>query len=252
MNKQFSFEVCCGSVEDVIQAYMNGANRIELNSALYLGGLTPSLATFIKSKEITSIPIVCMIRSRGAGFNYSKIEIETMLLDAKLLLENGADGIAFGALNTDYSIDVETTHRFVNLAHQYNKEFVFHRAIDCTHDIFASMKDLVNLKVDRVLTSGTYTTALEGSKILNKLHLEFGDTIEILVGGGVNSSNISQLINLTTCSQYHSSCKAWFVDVTTSNSTMSYAYGSYSSHYDGVDGNLVEILSRTLNLTKKS
>ena len=252
MNKKFIFEVCCGSVEDVIQADKNGANRIELNSALYLGGLTPSIATLIKSKEITSLPIICMIRSRGAGFNYSKVEIETMLLDAKLLLEHGADGITFGSLNTDYSIDVETTHLFVELAHQYNKEFVFHRAIDCTHDIFASVKDLVNLKVDRVLTSGTYTSALEGSNILNKLHQEFGDSIEILVGGGVNSSNISQLINLTSCSQYHSSCKAWFVDPTTSNSTMSYAYGSYPSHYDGVDGSLVENLSRMLNLIKKS
>ena len=100
-------EVCCGSVEDVINAEKGGADRVEFNSALYLGGLTPSLASLIYLKEHVSIPLICMVRTRGAGFTYSLEDIEVMGMDAELLLKNGADGIAFGALNADRTIDVE-------------------------------------------------------------------------------------------------------------------------------------------------
>ena len=91
-------EICCGSFEDVKTAWQNGADRVELNSALYLGGLTPSTANLICAKEQCSIPIVTMVRPRGGGFCYSQDEYETMLLDARILLEHGADGIAFGFL----------------------------------------------------------------------------------------------------------------------------------------------------------
>ena len=84
-------EICCGSFEDVKTAYENGADRVELNSALYLGGLTPSLANLICAKEQCEIPVVAMVRPRGGGFCYSLEEYQTMILDTKLLLEHGAD-----------------------------------------------------------------------------------------------------------------------------------------------------------------
>lgn len=239
MSEKILFEVCCGSLEDVIAADKNGAHRVELNSSLFLGGLTPSLGTLLKSKEYTKIPIICMIRCRGAGFNYSSLDIETMLLDARILLEHGADGIAFGALNDDFTIDIETTRKFVELTHSYNKEFVYHRAIDCTNDVFKSIEDLISLKVDRVLTSGTFNKAMDGVEVLKDLNKYYDKQIEILVGGGVNSSNILELVKLTQCYQFHSSCKEWIIDKTTSNKNMSYSYGPHSSHYDYVDDKLV-------------
>lgn len=239
MLEKILFEVCCGSLEDVITAEKNGAHRVELNSSLFLGGLTPSLGTLKKSKEYTKLPIICMIRCRGAGFNYSTLDLETMLLDARILLENGADGIAFGALNDDFTIDVESTRKFVELTHSFNKEFVFHRAIDCTNDIIKGFDDLISLKVDRVLTGGTFNQAMDGHEVLNFLNKNFNKQIEILVGGGVNSSNILELVELTKCYQFHSSCKAWIIDKTTSNKNMSYSYSSYNSHYDYVNDKLV-------------
>lgn len=239
MSEKILFEVCCGSLEDVITAEKNGAHRVELNSSLFLGGLTPSLGTLLKSKEYTKIPIICMIRCRGAGFNYSSLEIETMLLDAKILLDHGADGIAFGALNNDYSIDLKSTRKFVELTHSFNKEFVFHRAIDCTNDIFKSLNDLISLKVDRVLTGGSFNKALDGHSLLKELNGLYNEHIEILVGGGVNSSNILELATLTQCNQFHSSCKEWAIDKTTSSKNISYSYGPYSSHYDYVNDKLV-------------
>lgn len=247
MSESILFEVCCGSLEDVITAEKNGAHRVELNSSLFLGGLTPSLGTLLKSKEYTKIPIICMIRCRGAGFNYSQLEIESMLLDAKILLDHGADGIAFGALNDDFTIDIESTRKFVELTHSYNKEFVFHRAIDCTNDVFKSFNDLISLKVDRVLTGGTFNKAMDGQEVLRDLNTFYNDQIEILIGGGVNSSNILELEKLTQCNQFHSSCKEWVIDKTTLNRNISYSYGPYSSHYDYVDDKLVRNIVNLIN-----
>ena len=92
-------EICCGSYSDALSAAHAGATRIELNSALSLGGLTPSLATLIKVKQDTSLKVIAMVRPRGAGFCYSDEEYEIMKEDAKIMLDHGVDGLAFGFLD---------------------------------------------------------------------------------------------------------------------------------------------------------
>lgn len=77
-------EICCGSYEDAINAYRGGAKRIELNSALYLGGLTPSIATLELIKRNTDLEVICMVRPRGAGFCYSDLEKNRFLPKQKL------------------------------------------------------------------------------------------------------------------------------------------------------------------------
>ena len=93
-------EVCCGSYKDGLRAYKGGATRIELNSALYLGGLTPSVASLRLLKRETKLTIICMVRPRGAGFTYDEIEYKQMLLEAEDLLENGADGLALQLMSS--------------------------------------------------------------------------------------------------------------------------------------------------------
>lgn len=239
-------EICCGSVEDVINAEKAGADRVEFNSALYLGGLTPSLASLIYLKERVNIPLICMVRTRGAGFSYSKEDIEVMCMDAELLLKNGADGIAFGALNPDRTIDVETNRKLIEITHKYHKEFVFHRAIDCVDKPIESIETLIELGCDRILTSGFRSTALEGINNLKDLHTKYGDKIQLLMGGKVNSTNANQLIQETGINHIHSSCKTWVVDPSTHNDYVSYAYGDYKSHYECVDLDLVKHLVNTV------
>ncbi len=239
-------EICCGGVEDVIKAQEGGADRVEFNSALYLGGLTPSLASLVYLKKHVQIPIICMIRTRGAGFTYSEEDIEVMCMDAELLLKHGADGIAFGALNPDRSIDVETNRKLIEITHAHHKEFVFHRAIDCVDHPIESIETLIELKVDRVLTSGFKTTAIEGMDMLAHLQQTYGKQIEFLIGGKVNATNALELMNHTDIQQIHSSCKTWVLDPSTHNDTVTYAYGAYDSHYECVDLNLVEQLVKTV------
>ena len=136
-------EICCGSFSDVKTAYENGADRVELNSALYMGGLTPTLANLIYAKENCNIPVVAMVRPRGGGFCYSDEEYETMLMDAKILLEHGADGIAFGFLTEEKMLDKKRTKEMIELIHECGREAVFHRAFDCidNQDSAAEMKN---------------------------------------------------------------------------------------------------------------
>ena len=231
--KRDLFEVCAGSVQDCINAQLGGADRVELNSALHLGGLTPSLAMLKLVKEKTSLKVICMDRPRAAGFCYDDVEIETMFEDAKILLENGADGISFGFLNSDATINVTETKKMVELIHQYQKEAVFHRAFDCVDDPMHAIKQLIDCGVDRILTSGLQPTAMQGASVLEKLQSEFGNWIELLAGSGINANNIRALKEQTGLHQFHGSCKEWCKDPTTAVGNVSYAYHE-SDDYDCV------------------
>ena len=94
-------EICCGSLEDALAAEEGGADRIELNSALFLGGLTPSLGTVVEVKRQTKFPVLAMIRPRVGGFDYSEAEFAVMRTDARFAVEQGADGLVFGCLHSD-------------------------------------------------------------------------------------------------------------------------------------------------------
>ena len=109
-------EICCGGYYDALQAYKGGAKRIELNSALHLGGLTPSVGMLRLTKQHTDLNVITMIRPRGAGFHYNKEDFEVMLMDAQSMLENGADGIVIGCLDEEGNIDIEQNKQLIKLA----------------------------------------------------------------------------------------------------------------------------------------
>ena len=237
-------EICCGSYEDALNAYHGGAKRIELNSALYLGGLTPSVGTLRLVKQNTDLKVIAMVRPRGAGFCYSEADFEVMKADAKLLMENGADGIAFGCLDKNGNIHVEQTQEIIGIIKKYNGETVFHRAFDCVKNPYESMETLINMGVDRVLTSGLKAKAMDGIVLIGKLQAAYGDKIEILAGSGINASNALEMMEKTGIYQVHSSCKGWVEDPTTTGEVVSYCYadGIHKNDYDVVDEGLVRKL----------
>lgn len=239
---EFVIEICAGSYQDCITAYKGGAQRVELNSALSVGGLTPSIATLKRVKKETFLKVICMVRIRAAGFCYDKEDIELMLEQAKLLLENGADGIAFGFLNEDGTIYEKATRQMINLIHSYHKEAVFHRAFDITKDPYQAIETLINLKCDRILTSGQKSKAMQGMELIKDLQEKYGQQIEILAGSGMNHKNIQEMKNYTKIKQVHSSCKGYRIDPTTSNDSVSYSYIDNTNQYDLVDFDLVEKL----------
>src|SRR5438552_2166717 len=102
-----TLEVCVESVADAVAAVRGGTDRLELNSALALDGLTPSLGLLEEVRRGVGprVPVVCMARPRTGDFCYDDAEFRVLLRDVELMLENGADGIAFGILTSDRRVD---------------------------------------------------------------------------------------------------------------------------------------------------
>lgn len=217
-------EVCAGSLGDCMAAFRGGADRIELNGALSVGGLTPTASVLSLAKEAVPLPVICMVRPRAGGFCYDSLEKKVMFAEALELLERGADGLAFGFLKEDRRIERESTKRMIDLIHSFHREAVFHRAFDVSPDPYEALETLLELGADRVLTSGCSSTAFEGRKLLRELQNRYGDRIELLAGSGVNEKNARALMEETGIRQVHSSCKSFLPDPTAGAGAVSYAY----------------------------
>ena len=242
-------EICTGSYADCMAAFHGGAERVELNSALSVGGLTASVAVLRRVKKETTLKVICMVRPRAGGFCYDEAETKIMMEEARLLLENGADGIAFGFLHADGTVHRERTLQMSELIHSFGKEAVFHRAFDVTKDPFQAMEVLLSCKIDRLLTSGQRAKAMQGAELIAQLQDRFGDRIEILAGSGVNAQNAGELLARTGIRQVHSSCKGYRLDLTTASEHVSYAYldDAHAMEYDVVEETLVRALIDALS-----
>lgn len=218
-----TLEICCGSVTDAKAAELAGADRIELNSALPLGGLTPDIGSLIMAKEQVKLPIISMVRPRAGGFCYTDDEYDTMKKSAKILLEAGSDGLAFGFLTENRTIDKLRTREFAKWVHSYGKEAVFHRAVDVTQQIDAAVEQLIEAGVDRVLTSGAAENAMKGASCLARLEKRYGTDIQILAGSGIRSTNVMSLLQRTGIRQLHSFCGGVAIDKSAKGNEVSFA-----------------------------
>jgi copper homeostasis protein len=184
-------EVAVADLDDAIVAEQCGADRLELNSGMPLGGLTPSIGLVQEVVAAVRIPVVVMVRPRPGGFCYSARQHQTALRDAEAILSAGAAGIVWGALNANRDIDQPKVIDMKSLVD--NKELVFHRAIDLARDWRASLEALVDLRVDRILSSGQQSSAIQGVDCLKAMVQAFDRRMELIVGGGVRVATIPML-----------------------------------------------------------
>ena len=196
-------EACVGCYEEAKKAEIQGADRVELCDNLAEGGTTPSYGTIYLAKKNLNIPIAVIIRPRGGDFVYSNDEFEIMKRDIAVCKELGVETVVFGILNKDNKIDIERTNELIELAS--GLKVTFHMAFDEIDDKFEALNQLIDMKVDRVLTKGCNTHATDGKKLLKKLIEKSNDMITILVGGGVNYKNYKELSNYIGCKEMHGS-----------------------------------------------
>jgi copper homeostasis protein len=200
MNR-YTLEVCCGSVDDVLEAQRGGADRVELNSCLMFGGLTPSIGALIAAKRLSSLPVMTMVRPRQAGFCYTEAEYATALADAEALLAHGSDGLVFGFLDAEGNLDVKRTRALARLARDRTK--VFHRAIDVCADWKRLLGQLIDIGIDRVLTSGLAPDVFYGIDTVCEM-MDFAQgAIQIMPGAGVSLKNVDRIVEATGCDQIH-------------------------------------------------
>ncbi len=238
--KHYTLEVCCGSVEDVLQAERGGADRVELNACLFHGGLTPSIGELIAAKQLSTLPVMAMVRPRQGGFCYTDAEYRTALADAEQLLAHGADGLVFGFLNADGTLDAARTRQLARMAGSRTK--VFHRAIDVIEDWKSALEQLIDIGVDRVLTSGQAPDVYYGAGVIREM-IEFAQgAIQILPGAGVTLRNIDRLVAETGCDQVHVAKFRARTDASTAaNPDIFYGGALYppEDRYDVIDGDYI-------------
>ncbi len=196
-----AIEICLDSVESIIAAEQGGAARVEFCSDLFEGGLTPTLGSFRTAKRHSFIAINVMIRPRGGDFCYSDLEFETMLNDARIFKEAGANALVFGILNSDGTVDTERSAAFIEAASPL--PVTFHRAFDMTRDPYEAMEALIALGVERVLTSGQEASVPEGLDLLSDLLARYGDKIVIMPGAGISERNFQKIHDRLQASEYH-------------------------------------------------
>lgn len=204
---QFLIEICVESAEDAHAAQGHGANRIELNSALALDGLSPSPGLLMETRHATRLPVVVMARPRPGDFAYTATEFRTLRRDIDFAIDHGADGIAFGVLTPAGQIDVKRCRQVVRQIELSIRDAVFHRAFDATPDLFESLDRLMDLGVRRVMTSGGRRTALAGADVLRRLRERAAGRIELLPAGGIRPGNARQILTRTGCDQLHASLR---------------------------------------------
>ena len=185
-------EVCAESYEYAVKAEKAGADRIELCKDLHLDGLTPEYECAKRTIDTLNIPVFILIRPREGDFIYSDEEFELMKQDIVKFKEMGCKGIVSGVLNYDNSIDIKRTKELVELSRPL--EFTFHRAFDIIINPLKEIEKLIEIGVDRVLTSGQKNKAIEGLDLLLELKNISKNRIIIMPGGGIKKNNINLLL----------------------------------------------------------
>ncbi|WP_223034692.1 copper homeostasis protein CutC [Hanstruepera marina] len=180
-------EICANSYQSAVNAQEAGAHRIELCSELSVGGITPSYGLIKEVVAALSIPVYVLIRPRSGNFCYSTAEFEIMKQDIHICKELGCQGIVSGILNEDNTIDIKRTQELIKWADPL--PFTYHRAFDCVPNPKQMLDVLIRLGVNRVLTSGQQSKAIDGIQLLCDLKEQAKNNITILVGSGINPEN---------------------------------------------------------------
>ena len=187
-------EVCVDSYASAMAAIAGGADRLELCSALAVGGLTPSPALLQQIREVSSIPVRCLMRTRGGDFLYTREELRQMAAEIRTLRSAGADGFVIGCLSADGDLDSNAVAPLLEAA--AGAGLTLHRCIDVSRDLLQTYRDAAALGFDTVLTSGGAGNCLAGLDTIRQLICLREETggPEVLIGAGVKAPVIAQFL----------------------------------------------------------
>ena len=200
-------EICANSVTSALIAQEGGATRIELCENLTEGGTTPSYAQIQIARKQVDIDLFPILRPRGGNFYYSDLEFEIMKADLKIIKDLGCNGVVFGILNQDGTINKYRCAELLKIAQPL--QVTFHRAFDKSADLFQAMEDIIMLGFNRILTSGGKATAIEGLETIKKLVIAAKGRISIMPGSGVDEMNLHELIIETGAVEFHTTAKSY-------------------------------------------
>ncbi|HEY7402710.1 MAG TPA: copper homeostasis protein CutC [Candidatus Angelobacter sp.] len=194
-------EICLDSVESAVNAERGGADRVELCAGLPEGGTTPSAGMIAAVRKKIEIGLQVMIRPRGGDFCYSDDEFSIMQRDILIAKQLGAGGVVFGILTLEARIDKARMQQLVELARPL--KVTCHRAFDMAADLPQALEDLIELRVDRVLTSGSQRSAIDAMPTLKQLVQIAQSHITVMACGEISISNVKAVVNYTGANEIH-------------------------------------------------
>lgn len=203
--KHVLVEAACGNLESVLAAYHGGADRIELCSALSVGGLTPSIGVALEARALVPVPLFVMIRPREGDFVYTEEEFQSMLHDIRVFRETGINGFVTGVLTEDFRVDEDRCRRLVDQARPV--PVTFHRAFDRVREPLAALQVVLRCGFSRILTSGQAASAWEGREMIGTLVRLANKRISIMAGAGVTPAHVRELVSSTGVGEVHLSGK---------------------------------------------
>ena len=199
-----AFELAVQDAHGLAVAARLAVDRIELCSALPLGGVTPSVGLIEAAVGTAGMPPVHpLVRPRPGGFEYEPAEVAVILSDVRHALASGAAGVVIGGLRGG-KVDASLVERVVEAA--AGAEVTFHRAFDNLHDPYAGIDELVRLGVRRILTSAGAAQVAQALPALAKLVAAAAGRIEIMAGGGVRPDVVGAIVE-TGVTAVHASAK---------------------------------------------
>jgi copper homeostasis protein len=190
-------------MDDALTAEANGADRLELITAITEGGLTPGIGLVEQVAKSVNIPVFVMVRPHSRSFNYSKDDILTMAAEIRQIAVSGASGIVLGALTPEGTVDERALETLLPLTD--GLQVTFHRAFDALEDQMAGYRTLCNYsQITRILTSAGPGPAPEAIPAMRKLVEESrGGSISILAGSGLKPEGITSFIQQTGVTEVH-------------------------------------------------
>ncbi|MDN4040010.1 copper homeostasis protein CutC [Massilia sp. YIM B02443] len=207
MPEPITLEVCVDSAQGLATAIEGGADRIELCSALEIGGLTPSFG-LLRIAASSRVPVVAMIRPRGGDFCFDETETQVMLHEIDAVADAGLQGVVLGASLPDGGLDARTLERLVRRASDHGLRCTLHRAIDLCPDLAQATAQAIELGFERILTSGGARSAPEGLDGLQRCFAAAAGRITIMPGAGINAGNVNLLRSRLALTDVHASCSA--------------------------------------------
>ncbi|WP_171032861.1 copper homeostasis protein CutC [Fodinibius saliphilus] len=199
-------EVVVYNIESALNAQTGGADRVELCGNRGGGGTTPSLGIAEVVQNRLDIPIFVMIRPREGDFCYTDNEFDAMKRDIKRFKDLGLDGVVFGILSADGSLDLARCKELIELARPL--QVTCHRAFDMARDPFQALESCIKAGFDRILTSGQQAQAYEGLSTITELVARARDRISIMAGCGINEATVREIIRESGVREVHFSASS--------------------------------------------
>lgn len=196
-------EIACFNLDSALIAQENGADRVELCIQMNLGGTTPPIELIKQARNKLDIELYVMIRPRGGNFVYSKDEFDIMKNNIIEIKKLNVQGFVFGILNEDNTINKTQNKELVELANPF--PCTFHRAFDEVLHPLMTLEEIIECGFQTILTSGNASNVNDGINQLEIVVQKANNRIAIMPGGGLRSSNLTEILHKTKATFFHSS-----------------------------------------------